>query len=159
MISQQASFNKSNTNRVVKYEPKHKWICLNLIMETAVNLFDVKKLTSKFDINTNVKLCDNFEIPFIQCIISKIHKKLRIIISKSDVESLWKIAIIVFKYRYNKSALEAISDYCFDCDLDCNEDPLFNQKLNKVGKYKTLLTNMGFKTNYIPNCVKFKFKI
>ena len=101
------TFTKYASHKIVKYEPKHKWICLNLIMESTLNLIE-KPL--EFDINKSVKI-GVFEIPFVQCLISKIHKKLRIIISKETVESLWNIAKIVFEYQLHKSHLDSIIDY------------------------------------------------
>lgn len=152
------SFTKYTAHKITKYESKHKWICLNLIMETTLNLIP-KPL--QFDINKSVKI-DEFDIPFIQCLISKIHKKLRIIISKETVESLWNIAKIVFEYQINKSRLDGIVDYLSDCDYNYDlieQDPDYIMVSNKVGKYKTLLSELGFKTNYIPSCVKtYKFK-
>ena len=154
-----ATFTKYTNTKVVKYEPKHKWICLNLIMETTLNLIEDPL---KFDVNNTIKICE-FEIPFVNCLISKIHKKLRIIISKQTVESLWNIAKIVFEYQLNKSHLKGIVDYLSDFDYEqetMEQDPNFITVSNKVGKYKSLLKEIGFKTKYIPNCVKyFKFKI
>ena len=149
-----ATFSKYTNNKVVKYESKHKWICLNLIMETTLKLIENPL---QFDVNKTVKICE-FEIPFVNCLISKIHKKLRIIISKQTVESLWDIAKIVFKYQSNKSHLDGIIYYLSDFDYEqeaIENDPMFITVSNKVGKYKSLLKEIGFKTKYIPNCVKY----
>ena len=150
------TFTKYASHKIVKYEPKHKWICLNLIMESTLNLIE-KPL--EFDINKSFKI-GVFEIPFVQCLISKIHKKLRIIISKETVESLWNIAKIVFEYQLHKSHLDNIIDYLSDCDYNddmIEQHPDYIFVSNKVGKYKTMLTELGFKTKYIPTCVKFYF--
>lgn len=152
----QASFNKYSNRKITKYEPKHKWICLNLIMETTLKLI---KNPLEFNINDSINIGEfAFDIPFVQCLISKIHKKLRLIISKETVESLWDIAKIVFEYQSNKSQLNKIIDYLsdFDCDDESIEnDECYIYSKNKVGKYKSMLKELGFKTKYIPNCVKF----
>lgn len=148
------TFTNYVNRKIVKYESKYKWICLNLIMETTLNLIP-KPL--EFDVNKTVKICE-FDVPFVQCLISKIHKKLRIIISKETVESLWNIAKVVFEYQSNKTHLEGIIDYLSDFDFSdelIERDPDYIRVSNQVGKYKTMLSELGFKTKYIPSCVKF----
>lgn len=150
----QASFSKYSNRKITKYEPKHKWICLNLIMETALKLI---KNPLQFDINDSINICE-FDVPFVQCLISKIHKKLRLIISKETVESLWDIAKIVFEYQSNKSDMYGVINYLSDFDYDdesIENDECYIYSKNKVGKYKSMLKELGFKTKYIPNCVKF----
>ena len=162
----QASFVKYPRHKITKYEPKHKWICLNLIMETTLKLIP-KPL--QFDINDTVNVCEftenseqsQFNVPFVQCLISKIHKKLQIIISKETVESLWNIAKIVIEYQLNKTHLEGIVDCLFDCDFTdelIENNPDYIRVHGEVGKYKSMLKELGYKTKFIPSYVKFYFK-
>lgn len=149
-----ASFTSYKKQRITKYEPKHKWICLNFIMETTLKLIPNPL---EFNINDSIKICD-FELSFIQCLISKTHKKLGIIITKETVIELWGIAQNVLQYQSYKSQLEGIEYYLSNFDYDdesIEQDSSYIFTSNKVGKYKSILRELGYKTKYIPSCVKF----
>ena len=144
-----ASFYRKPQMKVIEYQSRHKWICLNIIMETAVNLIQLDKLLD-FDINSKVKLIDNLEVPFINLLIGKIHKKLRIIIDKATILSLWKIAVIVFKYQCIRSAYWAL-----DVDNIAGDNP--ELACYKKLEYAEKLDQLGFNPSFITKCVRQTF--
>ena len=156
----QASFYRKPQVKVVKYLPKHRWVCLNLIMETAVKHIEIGDLID-FDINSEIGILiggtADFDVPLINLVIGKIHKKLRIIIDKRSVLSLWKIALIVFKYQYNLTSANRMKESLgWEFNLkSCQAE--YQEHLSQCEEYKTMLTKLGFKIEYIPGYVISKF--